>query len=89
MTTPAESRAALRNMAALYGPGAQQPVQVQRSRSPHAALRELQAGARSLADQVDGWTLPPSPADLAGVRATLAGLGSVAAELAGGPSDGS
>lgn len=85
MPTPAQSRAAVANMAALYGRGAPQPLH--RPRSPHAALRELQAGTRSLADQVDGWTLPPSAADLAGVRATLAGLSRVAAELAEGPPD--
>jgi hypothetical protein len=87
MPTPGANRRYMAGYAAVYGPCAPTPP-VHRPRSPHAALRELQAGTRSLADQVDGWTLPPTAADLAGVRATLAGLARVAAELAGGPSDG-
>lgn len=86
MTTPAQHRQALANMTALYG-SRSAPQPLHRPRSPHDALRELQAGARSLADLVESWEQMPAPGDLAGVRATLAGLGRVAAELAGGQPD--
>jgi hypothetical protein len=86
MSTPAAHRTALVGLQRLYGAGSQ-PQPLHRPRTPHAALRELQIGARSLADLVESWELPPAPGDLAGVRATLAGLSRVAAELVGGPPD--
>jgi hypothetical protein len=86
MATPSEHRRHLAGLQSLYGAGGQ-PVRLHRPRTPHAALRELQIGARSLADLVESWDQLPAAGDLAGVRATLAGLSRVAAELAGGPHD--
>ena len=88
MPTPAQSKKAMDNMAALYGsPSA--PQRLHKRADPPAVMDMLRDGSAALAGRVSCWgPMPPESADLDAARRQVEGLRRLLGELSGGPADG-